>query len=382
MSASEFSLLRGGPLFQISRTVGLVREGRPMAVKIALGLLAIVLVPVLVATALGGTLLGGVEVPLIHDYLFGARFLIAMPLLVLAAPNADQRIWRAVHHMRALVLPQDRDRFEHSLDRLRGWRDSVWPELALFALVVASCFIALPVGLHDNVTDWRGDGERMSAAAQWVAWVGSPLFRFLVGLWLWRMVLWIALLWRFSRMDLALHGAHPDGRGGLSFLSNAQACFATLIVVGGVLLAGSCIFELQHLGVTLKSLRFLMAGYIVLGVIVLLAPLLLVSPRLLALKQSSLLAYGALGTDCAEEFEQKWLGRARGGAAPILEAGDSSALCDLTGVYSTVNGMSVVPFRRDVVLLAVLSAGVPLIPVLLVTMPVTELLKKLAAVLL
>ena len=28
MSASEFSLLRGGPLFQISRTVGLVRESQ------------------------------------------------------------------------------------------------------------------------------------------------------------------------------------------------------------------------------------------------------------------------------------------------------------------------------------------------------------------
>lgn len=381
MSASEFSLLRGGPLFQISRSIGLAREGRPMAAKIALALMVIVLVPVIVATALRGTLLDGVEVPLVHDYLFGARFLIAMPLLVLAAPNADQRIWRAVHHMRALVLPADRDRFEHSLGRLRAWRDSVWPELVLFALVVASCFIALPVGLHDKVTDWRGDEQGMSAAAQWVAWVGSPVFRFLVGLWLWRMVLWIALLFRFSRMDLALHGAHPDGRGGLSFLSNAQSCFATLIVVGGVLLAGSCIFELQHLGVTLKSLRFLMAGYIVLGVIVLVAPLLLLTPRLLALKQSCLLAYGALGTDCAEEFEQKWLGRARGGAAPILEAGDSSALCDLTGVYSTVSTMSVVPFRRDVVLQAVLAGALPLIPVLLVTMPITDLLKKLISVL-
>ncbi|MFC3550215.1 hypothetical protein ACFOLC_04225 [Lysobacter cavernae] len=377
----SYSLLRGGPAFRLTRAVGLHREGVPTALLLTFALLLIVLVPMVVATAAKGTLTGGVQIPLFSDPTVIARFLIAMPLLVLAAPAADERIWHTVQRLRNMVAPEAQERFDAVLQRLRGWRDANLPEIGLFVLAVAGSFLAQPLGLHDAVSDWRTEGQGLSLAGQWLVWVGMPVFRFLNLLWLWRLGLWVFLLWQYARMELSLHAAHPDGRGGLAFLGYAQRAFAVLALVGGLLLAGSCVEQVLYYGATLGSLKFLMGGYVVLVMVLLVAPLLLLSRQLLMLKQAGLLTYGALGTDCSERFEEKWLGRTRGAGAPILEAGDSSALTDLTGVYGTVNGMSVVPFDRNLLISLTVAAASPLLAVVLVSTSVDEIITKLLSIL-
>lgn len=371
----RYSLLRGGPIYRLSRIAG--HSGRLSAPLIAGVLLTIVLVPAVVMTLMRGTLLDGVAMPFVRDYTVWTRFLLAMPLLVLAAPMADERLWRALHHLRGLVLPDDHDRFESTVARLRRWRDSNVPELALFALAIAASYLAPQLPLYEQVGNWRADARGLTPAGLWIHWVGMPAFRFLYFLWLWRLLLWICLLARFARLDLALHAAHPDGRGGLAFLGFAQTAFVVLPLAGGLLVAGSCAVEIEYLDTTMRSLRFVLLGYVVLALAMMIAPLLLLTPRLAALKRAGLFAYGALGTDCTEEFEQKWLGRARGDAAPIIEAGDPSALADLTGVYSTVSGMVTVPVQRFVLIQFLVASIAPLLPLVLLEMPVDELLEKL-----
>lgn len=370
----RYSLLRGGPIYRLSRIGGSDRLSAPL---IAGALLAIALVPAAIMTVLNGTLLGGVAMPFVRDYTVWTRFLLAMPLLVLAAPMADERLWRALHHLRSLVQPHDHERFESTVARLRRWRDSSLPELTLFAIAVAASFLAPQLPLYQHVENWRVDANGLTPAGLWIHWVGTPVFRFLYFLWLWRLLLWICLLARFARLDLALHAAHPDGRGGLAFLGFAQTAFIVLPLAGGLLVGGSCAVEIEYLDTTLHSLRFVLLGYVVLALGMMMAPLLLLTPRLTALKRAGLFAYGALGTDCTEEFEQKWLGRARGDAAPIIEAGDPSALADLTGVYSTVSGMVTVPVQRFVLIQFLFACIAPLLPLVLLVMPVDELLEKL-----
>jgi hypothetical protein len=205
--------------------------------------------------------------------------------------------------------------------------------------------------------------------------------RFICLLWCWRLLLWSGALWKFSRLNLALHGAHPDGCGGLGFLSYAQRGFSVLALVTGILISGYGIDQALYYHATLTDLRQLLLAAIVVIVVVLLLPMLLVSGRLVALKRESLLAYGVVGTDSSEKFERTWLGRNRGDAAPILETGDPSALTDFTGVYSTVSDMTVLPFKRDLPLSLALTAALPMLPVLLVTTPLPEIMNKLASVL-
>ncbi|MDR0183296.1 hypothetical protein [Lysobacter arvi] len=377
----RYSLMRGGLLYRLTHAGGAAWTERAYAPWIAFALLMIVLVPAVAMSAHDGRLLDGVAVPLIRDYNVWARFALAMPALVLAAPLADERMWRSLDHLRSLVDPADHAQFERALNRLRGWRDSIWPELLLFAVAISGSFAAPTLPLYDLVATWRDDGAQLTPAGLWLTWVGFPVFRFLTLLWLWRFLLWVCLLARFARLDLALHAAHPDGCGGVAFLGYAHASFLVMPLVGSLLVAGSCAVEVEHLGVRLTSLHLLLGGYVVFAIAFVLAPLLLLTPKLAALKRNSLLAYGALGTDTSEEFESRWLGRARRAAAPILNAGDASALADLTAVYATANRMGTVPVQRWILLQFLGATVLPLLPLALLVMPLDQLLQKLFSML-
>ena len=377
----RYSLMRGGLLYRITHAGGVAWTERAYAPWVAFALVVVVLGPVVVFCAMDHRLLGGVAVPLARHYTVWARFFIAMPALVLAAPLADERMWRSLGHLRNLVQTDDHANFERALAKLRRWRDSVWPELLLFALAIAGIFAAPTLPLYDHATSWRNDGAQLTPAGLWLSWVGFPVFRFLALLWLWRFVLWGCLLPRFSPLDLALDAAHPDGCGGVGFLGYAHASFLVMPVVSGLLVAGSCAVEVEHLGVQLRSLHMLLGGYVVIAIAIMLAPLLLLTPKLAALKRNSLLAYGALGTDSSEEFENRWLGRARRAAAPILDGGDASALADLTAVYATASRMGTVPVQRWILLQVVGATLLPLLPLLLLVMPMDELLEKLFSML-
>jgi len=378
----RYSLMRGGLLYRLSHAGGAAWTERPYAPWVAFALLMVVLVPVIVLCAMDRRLLGdGVAVPLVRDYTVWARFLVAMPALVLAAPLGDERMWRSLSHLRNLVQPDDEANFERALAKLRRWRDSPWPELVLFAIAIGGVFAAPTLPLYDHATSWRNEGAHLTPAGLWLSWVGFPVFRFLVLLWLWRFLLWVCLIARFSRLDLALHAAHPDGCGGVGFLGYAHASFLVMPFVGGLLVAGSCAVEVEHLGVRLSSLHLLLGGYAVFAIGIMLAPLLLLTPKLAALKRNSLLAYGALGTDTSEEFEHRWLGRPRRAAAPILDGGDPSALADLTAVYATASRMGTVPVQRWILLQFIGATLLPLSPLLLLVMPLDELLQKLFSML-
>ncbi len=379
MFDERYSLLRGGMVYRLTRF------GRPqtldgMAMPLALGLLAIVLVPTIGLAARAGTLVDGVQVPLLHDYTVWARFVLAMPMLVLAVPVADERLWRAIHHLHGLVTPQDQGRFEKDLQRVRRWRDSVFPELLLFLVAIGGAFNLTALDVFAHVTDWRGDGQALSPAGLWAHWVGMTLFRFLSLLWLWRFVLWVSLLWRFSRLHLTLYASHPDGRGGLAFLGFAQAAFIVMPTVGALLVCGSLAMEIEYLGVSLHSLRYVLLGYVVLALTVMIAPLALFVPRLAAVKRAGLMAYGVIGTDCAEQFDTTWTQRARGEARPILHSGDPSALADFTSIYANVSTMVVLPMQRYVLISFIAASAAPLLPLVLLVMPVDEILDKLLSV--
>ena len=376
MFDERYSLLRGGMMYRLTR-FGRSHSSGGMAAPVAIGLLVIVLLPTIVLAARAGSLVDGAQIPLLRDYTVWARFVLAMPLLVLAAPVADERLWRAMHHLHGLVTPLDQGRFEKDLQRVRRWRDSVLPELMLFVIAVSGSLTLPPLDVFAQISSWRGGGQALSPAGMWLHWVGMPVFRFLCLLWLWRFLLWVSLLWRFSRLQLTLYASHPDGRGGLAFLGFAQAAFIVMPTVGALLLCGSLAMEIEYLGVTLHSLRYVLVGYVVLALVMMIAPLALFVPRLAAIKRAGLMAYGVIGTDCAEQFDITWAERERGEARPILHAGDPSALTDFTSIYTTVSTMVVLPLQRYVLISFIAAAAVPLLPLVLLVMPVDQILDKL-----
>ena len=383
----HYSLMRGGLVHRLLHASGALHGTSRLSLWIALGIVLITLVPMLLLAARAGTLWPAPPaMSLLGDYATLARLLLAVPLLVLAAPHSDALLRNAFRQLThaSLVHPRHQGKLEALLATVRRWRDSWLPE-ALCVMIAWSplLFGSNMVSLLPGIADWRLDQGSLTAAGRWYEWVGVPLFRLLALLWLWRFVLWTFLLWRLPRSGLVLHAEHPDGAGGLGFLGMAQERFAILALAGGVLLAGACINHMQYLGGSLHDLRHLLAGYVIGATLLLVAPLLLVMPMMLRAKRHALYRFDALGNRAAAVFDQRWQQTVQDPSAAdtLLDHGDASAFADFSGVYKGLSGMSVLPLTRWNLLWIALHATVPLLPLVLLAMSVDELAQKLIGIL-
>lgn len=384
MIDDSFSLMHGGLVHRALKRMHLLHHGRTTAF-VAIALTALAVVPLLVATAMAGTLWSGVTIPLARDYATLVRFAICVPLLVLVAPRADQLLRHAIAHFQisGLVPAGTRHRFDEVLVSIGRLRDSMLPEAICLAIALLPSVVhGIPLGSVVGVSDWilLPDGS-LTNAGRWLDLVSTPIFRFVALIWIWRLLLWTWLLWRVSRIGLALHPAHPDGAAGLGFLAIAQYRFTVLPFVGGLLLAGSCINKIEYAHATMLSLRMLMAGYIGLATLLMVAPLLVLSPLLFRAKRVGLMRYGTLGHGMLTRFDARWLGPTASDETALLDAPDSSAVTDFTSVFGTIRDMSVIPLTRFNLAWLVLAPTLPLIPVLFFAMPIDQLVTRIVHVL-
>jgi len=384
MSGDNLSLMRGGPTHRLLSRLQLIGPGTRSAVWLCVVLVVLTFVPLAMHCALDGSLRRGtIGVPLLADYATLSRFLVALPLLVLLAPRSDEILRAAARQFvhASLVAPSRQAEVVRSLVRVRDLRDARWPELICLLLALAASFVAGP-SLGDRLpglAQWSlaADGG-LSRAGWWLHHVSMPLFRFVILVWLWRLLLWAYLLWRLTRLRLDLHAAHPDGSAGLGFLGLAQERFAVLSFANGFVLCGAFANHMLYLNESLFSLRHLIAGYIVGATALVLLPLLLLMPTLIRVKRHALLKYDALGNRAVRSFDRRWpRGVAAGEEHELLDAPDSSALCDFTGVYGTIKGVPPLPINRWGVIRVLMAAALPLAPLLLISFSVDELAERL-----
>jgi len=383
----HYSLMRGGLVHRLLQAAGMLRGTARLSLWMAAALVVISLAPLVVLTARAGTLWTlPPGMPLLGDYATLARVLLAMPLLVIAAPRSDTLLRNAFRQLTraGLVPPQRQGRLTALLAKVRRWRDGWLPE----ALCVVIAWLPLlfgtdSVSLLPGVADWRLEHGALTAAGRWYEWVAVPLFRLVALLWLWRFVLWTGLLWRLPRVGLALHAEHPDGAGGLAFLGMAQERFAVLALAGGILVAGACVNHVHYLGESLYDLRHLLAGYVIGATLLLVGPLLVMMPSMMRAKRHALYRFDALGNRAAALFDQRWRSGSRQEADTdsLLDHGDASAFADFSGVYKGLASMSVLPLNRWNLLWIALHAVVPLLPLVLLAMSVDELARKLLGIL-
>lgn len=202
-----------------------------------------------------------------------------------------------------------------------------------------------------------------------------PLFRFLMFRWGWRIFLWALFLWRVSRVNLQLVPTHPDMSAGLGFLAEGQRRLAPIVFAGGAVIAGQAANAIRYEGATLDSLKLVMIGYGVFAILLLIAPLLLVSPRLIKVKRQGILDYGALANSYTQSFDDKWVhGKPLDGES-VLGTSDIQSLADLSNSFAIVREMRPVPVNKNTIIALAVAAALPLVPVLLLATPADQLLR-------
>jgi len=133
----------------------------------------------------------------------------------------------------------------------------------------------------------------------------APLFQFLLGLGLWRWLLWAYYAFKLSRVNLRLVPTHPDEYGGLGFLGLTSGAYAPIAFSATAVIAVTWRNDILHHGAHLVNFKLPIILLVVLIAIVAFGPLAFFVPRLAALRRKGILEYGILGQLQSTEFHEK-----------------------------------------------------------------------------
>ena len=385
----DFSLVLGGPLFQLLRRAHLSDDALMLVRQRIIVIALFAWLPLLVLSALEGQLLGGgAAVPFLLDVEAHIRFLVALPLLIIAELVVHQRMRPLLLQFRErnLIPENAMARFEAAIAAAFRLRNSVLAEVLLIAFVYGvGILIVWRQYMALDAATWyatpSAEGAKLSLAGLWYGYVSLPIFQFLLIRWYFRLFIWARFLWQVSRIELSLVPTHPDRVGGLGFLANTVYAFAVLAVAHGALLAGPLANRIFYLGAALPQFKVEVAVLVVFLLCVVLGPLLVFAPQLAQAKRKGLREYGTLAERYVREFDAKWL---RGGAPadePFVGSADIQSLADLANSYEVVRTMRLAPITKEAILRLAAATLAPIVPLLLTMMPLEELLKKLFGIL-
>ena len=385
----DFSLVLGGPLFQALRRAHLSDDALMLARQRVVVIALIAWLPLLLLAALEGNALGGkVTVPFLMDVEVHVRFLLAMPLLIVAELVVHQRMRTVVKTFldRHLIPANAISRFDAAITGAFRLRNSVLAESLLIAFVyVVGILVVWRHYLALDAATWYATpsegGSKLSLAGMWYGYVSLPIFQFLLCRWYFRLFIWIRFLWQVSRIKLSLIPTHPDGFGGLGFLSNTIYAFAPLALAHGAILAGPLANRIFFLGATLPGFKGEIAIVVIFVLCMIVGPLLVFVPQLAEARRTGLREYGTLAERYVRQFDSKWL---RGGAPadePFIGSADIQSLADLGNSFGLVKSMSIVPLTKQGVVQIAFATLAPVVPLALTMMPLEQLIKTLFGVL-
>ena len=385
----DFSLVLGGPLFQLLRRSHLSDGALELVRRRVIIISLVAWLPLLVLAALEGQALrGNVAVPFLLDVDVHIRFLVALPLLIVAELVVHERMRFVIRQFleRNLIPETALPRFDAAIASAFRLRNSVLAEVLLIAFVyVVGVLIIWRHYIVLATATWYAaptvEGSKLSFAGMWYGYVSLPLFQFLLLRWYFRLFIWTRFLWQVSRIELSLVPTHPDRVGGLGFLANTVYAFTPLAVAHGALLAGLIANRIFYLGAALPEFKIEIAVLVVFLMCVVLGPLLVFAPQLAQAKRTGNREYGTLAERYVREFDAKWL---RGGVPadePLVGSGDIQSLADLANSFEVVRTMRTAPVTKEAILQLAAATLAPVVPLALTMMSLEELLKTLFGIL-
>lgn len=381
----DFSLVLGGPIFQLFRRAHLAGDHLELLYRRLIGITSVAWLPLAFLAALSSLQGSGAWTSFLHDVEVHARFLIALPALVVAELIVHLRIRPVVRRFidGRIVLPPDVPRFTGAIESAVRLRNSVPMELGLFLIVysfglwvwqnrvpiISPTWYALPGGR------WH-----LTPAGYWYVFISIPIAQFILLRWYLRLFIWFRFLWQVSRINLNLISTHPDRCGGLAFLGKSAYAFGPILFAQGAMVAGLVASRVLYRGESLLSFKLQIGGFISFFVFAILGPLVMFTPGMARAKRKGLAEYGLLAERYVESFEQKWISSKHAPSEELLGSSDIQSLADLGNSYAMVRDMRAIPFGlEDITRLAAATAA-PFLPLLLTIFSPEELIMRLIKV--
>ncbi len=376
--SAEVSFVRGGPCYRAQRAIGLIRSnqwnlGRRITFLIAVGWL-----PLLLITALLN--FQGLD-SLIRDYRVHSRMLIAVPALLIGEMLMESRFRAVMRHIHqaSLLDASELARVDDVIATLVRVRDSLLPEFTILLVLIVHTATSYK-GLID-ATPWlshaSGAELHLTATGWYAVLVSSSIFQFLLGLMLWKWLLWTFFAFKLSRRNLKLVPTHPDQHGGLGFLGLTSAAFAPIAFSATAVIAATWRNEILYHGAHLTNFKLSAIVLVAITALVALGPLAFFVPRLAGLRRKGVLEYGILGQLHSTEFHEKWIMHRAAHETDFLEARESSTLASFGRVYESIEKMNSFPADKGALYTLAAAVLIPALPMILAEVPFVVLLSGL-----
>ncbi|MFM0053017.1 hypothetical protein [Caballeronia grimmiae] len=382
----NFSLVLGGPLFQLLRRAHMADDALELVRQRVLVIALVAWLPLLALSAFDGHLLGrSVAVPFLLDMEVHIRFLVAVPLLIIAELVVHRRLRPIARAFldRKIIPEASATRFDEAVRSAFRLRNSVAAELLMIAFVygVGIFVVWRQYTAMQTTTSWYAvpgtGGLSLSPAGFWYGYVSVPIFQFLLIRWYFRLFIWTRFLWHVSRIELSLVPTHPDRVGGLGFLANTVYAFMMLLVAHGAMLAAQFANRIFFAGATLTEFKVETGAMVLFLLFLVFAPLLVFAPQLAKAKRTGLSEYGALAERYVREFDSKWLRGSSPGGEALVGSADIQSLADLANSFDVVRTMRIAPITKDAIIRLAAAVLIPIVPLALTMMSLEELLKRL-----
>jgi hypothetical protein len=386
-AAVEFSLIRGDALFRAQRAVGLIPAQGLGVVRRAILAVLITWVPLVVAAAIANRLWPGeVAEPLLQHFGIHVRFLLAVPLFIIDDAVANWVVGEIMPYFvhSGLVTDAERQRFVAIVRRATAWRDGWRPWVAIAGIAIA-WMAASPVMWDAHEMSWATSDPPLLAlrfGVFWFRYVARPIFLTLLLVWLWRLVLTTALMWRISHLDLALVPTHPDEAAGLGFLEVLPMAFVAPAFAISAVLSGRWAHDVIYHAVPLKTLVIPMGAFVVVTALLLLVPLLVFMRPLWATRRRALFDYGALVGEHHRRLRRRWILGEELGDDAMLEAPELGPGAYSGRLYDFVWRVLPIPVGKRILLAIMGLIMLPMLPLIAIEVHLGDALMKVVRMIL
>lgn len=387
LDSNPYSFMDGGYISNLGAKIGRFKHSWQLAIA---GVI-IAWVPLVLLTALEGTLYTSVAQPFIADLAMHGRFLVALPLLILITRPVNVKTTAVIKHISDTMLSHDAQDtlINETMPRIRLLAASWVTEIVLLLFIAGSLWGILGTDVvielqHGSTWKYVGAPSEnvISLGGKWAAFVSIPFFQFLLLQWIWRYAVWTLLLFRISRMPLRLLHTHADRAGGLGIIIIAQRTINFIFLACAIVVSSQLLMYISTAQETMTSMLFVAIGFIIFCLLILMIPVLFFLIPLIRTRQKGLLELSRLSVDLSATFEKEWIN-----SAPIEERIDNkhvdpSMAFDYASLYDLVEKLRIVPVTtRDVSGMVILLI-IPFLPILFVYYSAAEILEKILNLLL
>ncbi|SMD44773.1 hypothetical protein SAMN00777080_3407 [Aquiflexum balticum DSM 16537] len=370
---------------RILRKIGLkLSEKKELKVKVLIAVGLCWLPLVILSLIHGNFWTGSIEGSFITSAEAQTRFLISLPILILAEPLVGGRLIKTlVQFLDSGLIPKNQvEEFKSIVKKKTNFLQNPWTDI--FLLVI--CYIQVGSILffeaqYTSVAAWQfgeSNGEAfLNIVGKWAVIVSRPITLFLIYRWILRVLVWGRILAGIAKLNLYLSPFHADKAGGLGFLAFSISYFSPVCFAISVSIAGNMADLMLVDGMKLIEFRLILLGYLLFIAGFFTYPLFVFSKILLDFKEKCIFELYDGIQHVYNKVDLKTLHNRNPEGENAEDISYVASFADFNAVLENVMNMRLLPFQiRDLLPLMVLTL-VPFLFVILIEIPVSEIISRL-----